>query len=109
MRIFFFFFSFCFLFSAASLKAQNADSVAIKKFFNEALSNSVAYKNLDHLVNDIGGRLAGSPEAAKAVDWAKKAMKDAGADTVWLQECTVPHWVRGEKEKGTIFFKGESR
>jgi hypothetical protein len=29
-------------------------------------------------------------------------MKDAGADTVWLQEVWVPHWVRGEKEKGTI-------
>src|SRR5689334_20559729 len=84
-----------------SSHAQN-DSVVIKKFFNEALTNSVAYKNLDVLVNTIGGRLAGSPEAAKAVEWAKQAMKDAGADSVWLQEVWVPHWVRGEKEHGTI-------
>jgi len=109
MRKFIFFLSLYFLVSVACLKGQNTDSVVIKKFFNEALSNSVAYKNLDHLVNDIGGRLAGSPEAAKAVEWARKAMIDAGADTVWLQECTVPHWVRGEKEKGTIFYKNESR
>jgi carboxypeptidase Q len=109
MRKFIFFLSIYFLASIAYVKGQNADSVAIKKFFNEALTNSVAYKNLDHLANDIGGRLAGSPEAAKAVEWARKAMMGAGADTVWLQECTVPHWVRGEKEKGTIFYKNESR
>ena len=88
--------------------AQN-DSVILKKFFNEALTNSVAYKNLDHLVNEIGGRLSGSPEAAKAVDWAYKAMADAGADSIWEQTCWVPHWVRGDKEKGTIISKSNSK
>jgi carboxypeptidase Q len=29
-------------------------------------------------------------------------MKEIGADTVYLQQCMVPHWVRGEKEKGQI-------
>jgi len=27
-------------------------------------------------------------------------LKDAGADTVYLQPCMVPHWVRGAKEEG---------
>ncbi|MCX6274635.1 MAG: M20/M25/M40 family metallo-hydrolase [Bacteroidetes bacterium] len=94
-------FSFLVIFTVHS-NAQQTDSVTIKKFFNEALTNSVAYKNLDKLVNTIGGRLAGSPEAARAVEWAKQAMIDAGADTVWLQEVWVPHWVRGEKEKGMV-------
>jgi carboxypeptidase Q len=83
-------------------KAQNADSVIIRNFFSEALTNSVAYQNLTQLVNGIGGRLSGSPEAAKAVDWAKRAMINAGADSVWLQEVWVPHWVRGEAEQGVI-------
>ena len=33
-------------------------------------------------------------------------MKDAGADAVYLQECMVPHWVRGNKEKGEIILSG---
>ena len=77
---------------------QNHDSVMIKKIFDEILTRSTCYSNLDYLSNKIGGRLSGSPEAAKAVEWAFKAMKEAGADTVFLQECMVPHWVRGEKE-----------
>lgn len=82
--------------------AQQNDSTVIKNLFNEALINSVAYKNLDELVNTVGGRLSGSPEAAKAVELAKKQMTEAGADKVWLQEVWVPHWVRGEKEEGAI-------
>src|SRR5690242_15241634 len=83
-------------------KAQNNDSVIISKFFSEALSNSKGYGWLDELVNGIGGRLAGSPQAAKAVEWAQKKMFEAGADTVFLQPVMVPHWVRGEKEVGKI-------
>lgn len=86
---------------AASGIAQT-DSAMIKKIFNEALTNGKSYSNLDYLSNKIGGRLSGSPEAQKAVEWTYKAMKEAGADTVYLQECMVPHWVRGEKESAKI-------
>ncbi len=82
------------------------DSAMIKKIFNEALSNGKSYSNLDYLTNKIGGRLSGSPQAQQAVDWAFKAMKEAGADTVFLQECMVPHWVRGEKEVGKVISTG---
>ncbi len=78
------------------------DSASIKKIYNEALSNGKSYSNLDYLTNKIGGRLSGSPQAQKAVEWTFKAMKEAGADTVFLQECMVPHWVRGEKEIGKM-------
>jgi len=81
--------------------SQN-DSVTFKKIYNEALNNGKSYSNLDYLCNKIGGRLSGSPEAQKAVDWAFKAMKETGADTVYLQECMVPHWVRGDKEQGKV-------
>ncbi len=85
---------------------SQTDSAMIKKIFNEALSNGKSYSNLDYLVNKIGGRLSGSPQAQQAVDWAFKAMKEAGADTVFLQECMVPHWTRGEKEVGKIISTG---
>ncbi len=83
------------------LTAQS-DSVTIRKLYTEALTNGKSYANLDYLCNKIGGRLSGSAQAQKAVDWAFKAMKDAGADTVYLQECMVPHWIRGEKETGRV-------
>lgn len=83
------------------LHAQS-DSVMIRKIYTEALTNGKSYSNLDYLTNKIGGRLSGSASAQQAVEWAFKAMKEAGADTVYLQECMVPHWVRGEKEKANV-------
>ena len=80
------------------LLSQNADSIALRKHFNYFLTKSNCYKNLEFLSTKIESRLSGSPGAAKAVAWAKKAMYEAGADTVYLQPCMVPHWIRGEKE-----------
>jgi Zn-dependent M28 family amino/carboxypeptidase len=78
--------------------SQNQDSLAIRKIFTEALTDNTAYKNLEYLCTRIGGRLCGSPQAAKAVEWAKHVLDGMDLDTVYLQETSVRHWVRGEKE-----------
>ena len=88
---------FCIMICSCA-KAQNQDSVALRNIYNFYLTKSTAYPNLDYLATKIGGRLSGSQKAADAVIWAKKAMYAAGADTVILQPCMVPHWVRGKKE-----------
>jgi carboxypeptidase Q len=82
--------------------SQNADSVMIKKIVDETMTNGTAYKNLRTLCKQVGPRLSGSPQFAKAVTYVAKMMKDIGADTIYLQPCMVPHWVRGEKEVGQI-------
>ena len=69
----------------------------IRKIYTEALSNPVAYHQLDYLCNQIGGRLCGSPQAEKAVQWAKHLLDGMGLDTVYLQPVMVTHWERGEK------------
>ena len=74
------------------------DSIVIKHLFNSALSNGKSYQWLDHLSNNIGGRLSGSLQAQQAVEWGEKLMGELGFDKVWLQPVMVPHWVRGEKE-----------
>lgn len=84
--------------SAFYTKAQTADSLSLRRIFDFYLTQSSCYQNLGNLCHNIGARLSGSPQAAKAVLWAQKAMYDAGADTVYLQPCLVPHWVRGAKE-----------
>ena len=93
------------LFPVSVTLAQTSDSVLIRKIYNEALSNRTSYEQLDYLSNKIGGRLSGSPEAEKAVNWAKAEMEKMGLDRVYLQEVMVPHWVRGEKEEGKIVGK----
>ena len=80
------------------VSAQNADSIQISKLYNYYLTKSKTYSNLEELCTKVGGRLSGSKQAQMAVEWAKKAMYAAGADTVILQPCLVPHWVRGAKE-----------
>lgn len=83
--------------------AQPADDAAtIKKISDEILRNGKAYEQLYQLTKQIGGRLAGSPAFAKAVQWGKETMEKNGADNVWLQECTVPHWVRGGKDRAYV-------
>lgn len=81
-----------------SINSQNKDSVLLKKIYNFYLTQSKCYSNLNYLCTKIGSRLSGSKGAADAVIWSKKAMYEAGADTVILQPCMVPHWERGEKE-----------
>ncbi len=79
------------------------DSTFARKIFDEALTNGRCYEMLDVLCNDVGARLSGSPEAAKAVEWGKIEMEKHGFDRVFLQEVMVPHWVRGDVEKGVIY------
>ncbi len=95
------------VFSATASLAQT-DSAMLKKIYTEALTNGKSYSNLEYLCNTIGPRLSGSPQAQQAVEWVFKAMKEAGADTVFLQECMVPHWVRGAKEVGKAIGSGPS-
>ena len=90
-----------FLFSV-SVWAQKEDSIAIKRISDEILTNGTAYENLRFLCKKIGPRLSGSANAQKAVEATARMLKEAGADTVYLQPCMVPHWVRGEKEKGYV-------
>ncbi|HEY8959218.1 M20/M25/M40 family metallo-hydrolase [Chitinophaga sp.] len=85
--------------------AQEKDSVTLRKLADEVLTHSTAYENLRVLTKQIGGRLAGSPQMVKAEQWGVKALKAAGADTVYLQQCMVPHWVRGAKEEARIISK----
>ena len=86
----------------AALAQNGEDAATIKKIADEILRNGKAYDLLRQLTKDIGGRLAGSPQFAKAVQWGKITLESVGADTVYLQECMVPHWIRGVKDEVMI-------
>ena len=86
--------------------SQNEDSIMIKKISDDILTNGEAYDNLRHLTKKIGARLSGSPQMVKAEKWGVGLMQESGADKAWLQECMVPHWVRGGKDKAEVLFNG---
>ena len=76
---------------------QSNDSVILRRMSDDIMWNGTCYENLRVLCKTIGHRLSGSPQAAKAVEWGQKVMRQAGADVVWLQAVDVPHWVRGKE------------
>jgi carboxypeptidase Q len=85
-----------------AISQYKTDSAFIKHISDEVLLHGKAYENLRQLTKKIGGRLAGSPQFAKAVQWGKETMQASSADTVFLQQCMVPHWVRGGTDKAFI-------
>lgn len=77
---------------------SDEDAFEVKKIMNTALIDGQSYDWLTYLTTKIGGRLSGTPQAAAAVEYTRQMLDTMGLDTVWLQPCMVPHWIRGEKE-----------
>jgi carboxypeptidase Q len=85
-----------------------ADSTLIRRLADTILTDGQAYDNLRVLTKKIGARLSGSAGYYKAERWGWQALEEAQADRVWMQECMVPHWVRGGKDTARYFGAGGS-
>lgn len=94
------------LFSGLSVSsfAQKEDSLFIRRIADQILLHGKAYEDLRTLTKTVGPRLSGSPGMYKAEAWGLKTMQEAGADKAWLQECMVPHWVRGGKDEAYVLY-----
>lgn len=92
------------VFISSNAVSQNADqdSIIIKKLFTTALTDGKSYEWLDHIANNIGGRLSGSIGAERIVAYTEEQLKGLGLDKVWLQPVMVPRWTRGFKEYAYI-------
>lgn len=86
-----------------------SDSEFIKMVSDNILTSRSSYNNLYTLTKIVGGRLAGSPQMVKAEQWGAKALKEAEADKVILQQCMVPHWVRGGKDKALVTYTSNGK
>jgi carboxypeptidase Q len=79
----------------------------LKRLQQAALSSDYAYKQVAHLANNIGPRLSGSAQAAKAVEYVANELKAIGCE-VQLEKVMVPHWVRGEETAALVQFPGQT-
>ncbi len=91
-----------FLATALLSVAQQNDSIFIRRLADRILTDNGAYTDLYHLTKDVGARLAGSPGMVKAEHWGLQTLQELQPSNAWLQECMVPHWVRGGKDEVTI-------
>ena len=82
---------------AAGCSATEVSSCAqaASKITPIVMGESPLEENLRKLTDDIGGRVSGSPEMAKAVDWAVAALRAAGVD-VHTEKFMLPiYWTEG--------------
>src|SRR5579863_7131121 len=64
-----------------------------------ALGASSLEDNLRYLTDSIGGRVTGSPAAARAAGWAVDAFRKAGVDEVHTEKFTIPAgWSEGHTQ-----------
>lgn len=86
---------------------SQTDEQVLREIYTQSLTNGKSYDWLNHLSNQIGGRLSGSLNAEKAVAYTKEELEKLGLDKVWLQPVMVPKWVRGAKEYAYIETKSK--
>ena len=79
----------------------------LKRLQQAALTSDYAYRQVAHLANNIGPRLSGSAQAAKAVDYVASELKAIGCE-VQVEKVMVPHWVRGEETAALVQFPGQA-
>jgi hypothetical protein len=79
----------------------------LKRLQQAALTSDYAYRQVVHLANNIGPRLSGSAQAAKAVEYVASELKAIGCE-VQLERVMVPHWVRGEETAALVQFPGQA-
>ena len=75
--------------------AAPADSAAIRE---AALKDDVAWDFTEGLTTEVGPRPAGTPQEARARDWAVAKLKALGFSNVRAEPYTMPVWVRGRDE-----------
>src|SRR4029077_14316484 len=79
----------------------------LKKLQQAALSSDYAYRQVAHLADNIGPRLTGSAQAAKAVEYVANELRTIGCEGR-LEKVIVPHWVRGDETAALVQFPGQA-
>jgi carboxypeptidase Q len=72
------------------------------RILGAAMVDSFAWRRLATLTDRIGNRLSGTPELARAIEWALAEMKHDGLENVHAEPVMVPHWVRGRESAEII-------
>jgi carboxypeptidase Q len=72
------------------------------RLIKAATADDFAWQRLATLTDTFGGRLSGSENLARAIDWAVETLKADGFENVRKEAVMVPHWVRGRESAEII-------
>ena len=72
-----------FLIFSKILAAQSEVESNIQNLFLKSLTEGKSYEWLDHLSNKIGGRLSGSLNSERAIEWSKNELSNLGLDKIY--------------------------
>ncbi len=89
------------------VNAQPKHRENAERLTKKGLSELFAYEMLKDLTTTVGHRLSGSEGYEKAVEWSRRKLIEAGADSVWLEPVMVPKWVRGDVERAQAVVNGK--
>ena len=67
----------------------------VQKLIDTALAGTQGYDIIEGLTTDIGARLAGSENEAKARDWTVDLFEELGLENVRIEPFAINGWVRG--------------
>lgn len=81
--------------SPLPLAAAPADTTAIRE---AALQDNIAWDFIEGLTTEVGPRPAGTPQEARAREWAVTKLKALGFSNVRSEPYKMPVWVRGHDE-----------
>jgi hypothetical protein len=83
---------------ACSATEISSCAEAAAKILPQVLGPSTMEENLRRLTDEVGGRVTGSPQMAKAIEWAVAAFRAAGVE-VRTEKYTLPvTWSEGETQ-----------
>src|SRR6267154_52910 len=82
--------------AAACATTQSSCAEAAAKILPQVMGPSPLEENLRRLTDEVGGRVTGSPQMAKAVEWAVTAFRAEGVN-VHTEKYTLPvTWSEGD-------------
>lgn len=82
--------------AACSATELSSCTEAAAKILPQVLGDSPMIENLRRLTDEVGGRMTGTPQMAKAVEWGVAAFRTAGID-VHTEKYTLPvTWSEGD-------------
>lgn len=80
------------LFAGVTLAAPRVEIA--EQLRDAAMAGSPGYAIIESLTTEIGPRLAGTGDEARAVVWAEAKLRSLGYDRVWTEPVSIPLWLR---------------
>ncbi|MEL7044121.1 MAG: M20/M25/M40 family metallo-hydrolase [Pseudomonadota bacterium] len=80
---------------AESFDLSSNDRATAQALIDAALDSELAYDIVESLTTDIGPRLAGSDDEARARGWGARLAEELGFDRIVVEPFTMPYWERG--------------